>query len=88
MTKADPKILTLSEFSAFLGVHYLTARRYCNEGLLSDFGAYRLPSGYWRIPLCGAEKFKASLIPKQPKQNSAKQDSPKQKNVKRPARKR
>ena len=84
MTKADPNSLTLSEFAAFLSVHYLTARKYANAGLLNDFGAWRLPSGYWRIPRDGAEKFKASLqaAPARPKPRAP------QKTVKRPARKR
>jgi hypothetical protein len=84
MTKTDPNILTLSEFAAFLGVHYLTARKYANNGLLDDLGAYRLPSGYWRIPLEGAEKFKTSLkaTPKKKKQidkpnKTAKRSTPK-----------
>jgi hypothetical protein len=72
MTKADPNILTLSEFAAFLSVHYLTARKYANDGLLSEFGVYRLPSGYWRIPLEGAEKFKTSLKPKAKQRSTSK----------------
>jgi hypothetical protein len=83
MSKANPNILTLSELAGFLGVHYLTARKYCSLGLLNDFGAYRLPSGYWRIPIEGAEKFKISLSSSaKPKQKQAK------KAAKRPAPKR
>lgn len=84
MTKSDPNTLTLSEFADFLSVHYLTARKYCNNHMLDEFGAYRLPSGYWRIPRSGAEKFKASLIPSNHK---TPRNSPK-KTAKRPTSKR
>ena len=97
MTKSDPNMLTMTDFAAFIGVHYMTARNYANDGLLAGIGAYRLPKGYWRIPRAGAEQFKAQLQgaaappPPAPVKNAPAKRRPHtapRKKVKRPARKR
>lgn len=95
MTKSNPDVLTLREFAEFMGVHYMSARNYANAGLLSEYGAYQLPHGYWRIPRSGAEQFKQHLQQQAPHPNGS-QSAPAQpakkrvakKTVRRPARKR
>jgi len=45
--------LTLAEFAGMVGVHPLTARRWCvNEKVP---GAYQTAGGHWRIPLAAVD---------------------------------
>jgi excisionase family DNA binding protein len=41
--------LTLAGFAAEVGVHSLTARRWCVDGKVP--GAHRTAGGHWRIPV-------------------------------------
>ena len=45
---ASPRDLTPRQYARRVGVHPLTARRWCVLGLLE--GAHTTPGGHWRIP--------------------------------------